>query len=146
MFRKLGGWIDRIRGKTETERHYGREADRAADLFEDEEEVAPEDREPIEPNLELVDFEGASSDIAWMTFNHDTGEVIIQFLDHGRTDRVYTYEGMPYEEFEAIRDGTGPFPKNRFPYYQKAVSTGQRVNYYVRNDHRDDLYEYQRHS
>lgn len=105
----------------------------------------PQYTEPYSTSLELVDFAGASSDVAWMTFNHDTGEVIIQYLEHGKAARLYSYPRLPYEEFEALVTGVGVYPAWRNPrYYQKAQSTGQRVNYYLRNDQRDDLYEYER--
>jgi hypothetical protein len=105
----------------------------------------PQYHEPHEPRLELVEFNGASTDVAWMTYNHDTGECLIQYLDHGKEDRLYSYQDFPYEEFQKLMTGEGPFPRFRDPrYYQKLVSAGQRANFYVRNDHRDDLYEYER--
>lgn len=146
MFRNLLGGLF---GGGATESHYRREADRSQGLFRDL-DSGPDDGgqdEAQEPNIEVVDFGGASSDIEWMTYNHDTGEAIIRFLEHGElTDHAhaYSYPGFPYEEFEALRLGAGPFPRNRFPYYQKVESAGQRANYYLRNDQRDDLHEYER--
>jgi hypothetical protein len=107
----------------------------------------PQYDEPHEPRLELVEFGGESTDIDWMTFNHDTGEALIQFLEHGKPGRLYSYPNLPYEEFEALISGAGVYPALRDPrYYQKEASTGQRVNFYLRNDQRDDLHEYEQHS
>jgi hypothetical protein len=152
MFRNLIGWL---RGGA-TEDHYRKQSEGSADSFYNEDELpfaedATPFAEPVEEGLtrdiELVEFKGESEDIDWMTFDHNTGEVTIKFLEHGEETKhahVYVYADMPHDEFVAIRDGEGPFPDDRHPYYQKEVSTGQRVNYYTRNDHHDDLYEYQR--
>jgi hypothetical protein len=125
-----------------------------ADPVHDEEipfaEPAPDEPEfPLyrEPNIELVDFEGRSEDIEWMTFNHDTGEVIVSFLEHGEKTKhahVYSYKDIPYSEFTALSLGSGPFPSGREPHYTKPVSVGQAMNFYIRADHADDLYEYER--
>lgn len=143
MFGKGRGWLGRLFGETETERHYRKAADDQAERFQNLPEPGPEEDEVQEPNLELVEFGEASEDIEYMTYNHDTNEVIIQFKDHGVTDRAYAYPDVPYELFERLRDGKGPFPKGRDPHYLKAVSTGQVANYYLRNDHRDDLYPFE---
>lgn len=156
MFRDLLGPLFKGRG---TEDYYRERAGEAADSFRNEPPPLPPFAEPYEddipfaeevfdePRIEVVDFAGASTDIQWMTFNHDTGEVIIRFLEHGEITKhahAYSYTGVPYEEFLALAEGKGPFPGDRSPYYTKPVSVGQRANFYLRNDQQDDLYDYKR--
>jgi hypothetical protein len=154
VFRKLKGWWN---GGDDTDSYFKDQAKRARNTFQNDPEAihdggggdgAPTEEEAVyEPNIELVEFHGESTDIEWMTYNHDTNECIIQFLNHGKLDahaHIYSYQNFPYEEFEGLRDGTGPFPRERYPHYQKTISTGQRANFYLRNDHEDDLFEYER--
>lgn len=157
LFRNL---IGPLFGGSETERHYEGRAGEAAGSFYNEPPPLPPFAEPYEedlpyaeevfeePNIEVIALGGEiSSDVEYITFNHDTGETIISFLEHGEKTKnahIYSYSNIPYEEVLAIAEGRGPFPTDRHPYYQKSISVGQRVNFYIRNDHLDDLYDYKR--
>lgn len=111
----------------------------------------PDDEAPTpgRPNIQVHEFDGSSTDVEWTTFNFDTGEVLIQFLEHGdRTGHahLYSYEDITYAEWHRMINGFGPFPSGRDPYYTKPISVGQNVNYHIRHDHMDDLHEYRRES